>query len=74
MNKIEELNALLENLLRDKNILEREKSEITKTLNTTKMELTGKDRIVENMKNNLERANREFNDLVVKYNEIGTRS
>jgi predicted nucleic acid-binding Zn-ribbon protein len=74
MNKIAELNFIIENLSKEKNSLEREKHEITKSLNNYKIEIQGKDRIIENMKISLERNNREFNDLVVKYNEIGTRS
>ena len=38
------------------------------------MEIQGKDRIIDSMKSSLERSNREYNDLAVKYNEIGTRS
>ncbi len=74
MNKIAELNFIIENFSKEKNSLEREKHEITKSLNNYKIEIQGKDRIIENMKISLERNNREFNDLVVKYNEIGTRS
>ena len=74
MNKIAELNELLDTIVKDKNFLEREKNDFLKTLNTCKIEISGKDRIIENLKISLERSNREFNDLVVKYNEIGTRS